>query len=126
MEFIKKIINKTTCGPFWVMYDHECPLCCKVVSSFKKFDYFNKVQWLKKNFKGDFPKEAISQIDSTIVLYDPEKSQVFYRSEATFKIISCFPFGVFILWTLKIPGVLRICNFWYKKISNNRYHICSK
>ena len=126
MEFIKKVFNKTTQGPFWVMYDNDCPFCCKMTYFFKKLDYFDKIQWVKKDFEGDFPKEALSKIDSTIVVYDPSKHEVFYHSEAVFKIISCLPLGLFFVGGLKIPGVLKVCDFYYKRISKNRHYICSK
>ena len=55
MNFILKIMNCTTSGPYWVMYDSECGLCYRVTRFFKRFDIFNKIQWIDKDFKGDFP-----------------------------------------------------------------------
>ena len=57
MNFLYKIINKTTWGPFWVMYDNDCLFCCRIMKIISALDIFDKVQWVDKNWDGDFPEE---------------------------------------------------------------------
>ena len=69
MKFILKILNRTTCGPYWVMYDSECGLCYRVTRFFKRFDIFNKIQWIDKDFKGDFPDQGRNRINDSRISF---------------------------------------------------------
>ena len=126
MQFLQKIVNKTTSGPYWVMYDNECGFCYSIVRFFRRFDRFNKIQWVDKDWGGNFPDEYKVHINKTIVVYNPSSNKAYYRSEAIYKIITCIPFGVIFGWILKIPFLLRFYDRSYDKISNNRNKICSQ
>ena len=93
MNFIRKLIIKTTWGPYWVMYDNECGLCYAITRFFKKFDMFDKIQWVDKNWTGDFPDEGRKQIEKTVVVFNPSNNKLYYKTRAVSKIILCVPFG---------------------------------
>jgi len=120
MQLIKKLINKTTKGPYWVMYDNECSFCYKLTSTFKKFDFFDKIQWIDKNWKGKFPEEGRSMIEHTVVVYNPSNKKLYYKSRAVAKIIRCIPFGFVFAWILILPGLSIIFDRIYDLISRNR------
>ena len=124
MNFIRKIINKTTAGPYWVMYDSKCGFCYQVTRFFKFFDIFNKVQWVDKNWAGYFPDEGRRKIKQTVVVFNPSSNKLYYRSKAVSKIISCVPFGFLFFWILIIPGLSHFFDWGYNKISNNRMRFC--
>ena len=124
MNFILKILNRTTCGPYWVMYDSECGLCYRVTRFFKRFDIFNKIQWIDKDFKGDFPDQGKDRINETVVVYNPADNKLYFKSHAVSKIISCIPFGFLFSWILRVPGLSVFFNWVYDRISINRMRIC--
>ena len=124
MNFIKKIINKTTSGPYWVMYDSKCGLCYRVTRFFKFFDIFDKIQWVDKNWKGHFPDEGRSKIEKTVVVYDPSNHKLYYKSRAVSKIVSCIPFGFLFFGVLSIPGLSIFFDWVYDKVSDNRMRFC--
>ena len=123
MNFIRKLIIKTTWGPYWVMYDNECGLCYGITRFFKKFDMFDKIQWVDKNWNGDFPLEGRSKIEETVVVYNPLNNRLHYKSDAIYKIILCVPFGFFFAWVLKVPGLSIFFDWLYDKIADNRKNI---
>ena len=120
MNFIRKIINKTTSGPYWVMYDSKCGLCYRVTRFFKLFDIFDKIQWVDKNWKGYFPDKGRSKIKETVVVFDPSDNKLYYKSKAVSKIISCIPFGFLFFWILLIPGLSIFFDKVYDWVSDNR------
>ena len=124
MRFLQKIINKTTFGPYWVMYDNECGFCYSIVRFFRRLDSFDKVQWVSKDWDGDFPDQYKAPINQTIVVYDPLLNKAYYRSEAICKILTCIPFGCIFSWVLKVPFLIDFYDRVYDKISNNRNKIC--
>ena len=124
MNFIQKIINKLTAGPYWVMYDSKCGFCYRITRFFKFFDMFNKIQWINKDWSGEFPDEGRSKIQETVVVFDPSKNKLYYKSEAVSKIISCIPFGVLFFWILIIPGLSFLFDRIYDLISDNRMKFC--
>ena len=124
MNFILKIMNCTTSGPYWVMYDSECGLCYRVTRFFKRFDIFNKIQWIDKDFKGDFPDRGRNRISETVVVYNPMDNKLYFKSHAVSKIISCIPFGVLFSWILRVPGLSIFFDWVYGRISINRMRIC--
>ena len=87
MNFIRKIINKTTSGPYWVMYDNECSFCYRITRFFKTFDMFDKIQWIDKDWKGSFPDEGRAKIKDTVVVFNPSNNKLYYKSKAVSKII---------------------------------------
>ena len=120
MQFFRKLIISTTDGPYWVMYDNECSFCYKLTSLFKRFDYFDKIQWIDKNWNGDFPADGRNMIKKTVVVYDPSKKELYYKSSAVSKIIKCIPLGFAISWVLILPGLSIIFDRIYDLISRNR------
>ena len=124
MQVLQKIINKTTKGPYWVMYDNECSFCYLITRFFKRFDAFNKIQWVPKDWNGDFPSEYREKVEKTVIVYDPSLNCAYYKSEAVYKIITCIPFGSMIAWVLKIPFLLKYYDLVYDKISDNRKRFC--
>ena len=126
MQLFQKIINKTTQGPYWVMYDNDCSFCSSIMRFFKRFDMFNKVQWVPKDWKGDFPDNYKQKISKTIVVYDPSSNLAYYRSEAVYKIIRCIPFGILFAWILKISFLIGFYDRVYDKVSNHRNKICKQ
>ena len=88
MNFIRKIVNKTTSGPYWVMYDSKCGFCYRITRFFKFFDIFDKIQWVDKDWTGYFPDEGRARIEETVVVFYPSNNQVYYKSKAVSKIIS--------------------------------------
>ena len=120
MQFLRKLIISTTDGPYWVMYDNECSFCYNLTSLFKKVDYFDKIQWIDKRWKGNFPEDGRNMIKETVVVYDPSKKELYYRSRAVSKIIKCIPFGFCIAWILILPGLSIFFDRIYDLISKNR------
>ena len=120
MNFIRKLIIKTTWGPYWVMYDSECGLCYRITSFFKKLDIFDKIQWVDKNWDGDFPIEGRNKIDETVVVYNTSNNKLHYKSDAIFRIMLCVPFGFLFAWILKIPGLNIFFDWFYDKVSSSR------
>ena len=126
MQALQKIINKTTYGPYWVMYDNKCSFCHLIMRFFKRFDLFSKIQWVSKDWNGDFPDEYRDQISKTIVVYDPSSNKAYYRSEAVYRIIICMPFGIIFAWILRTPFLLGFYDRVYDKISDNRNRVCNQ
>ena len=126
MQALQKIINKTTSGPYWAMYDNKCNFCCLIMRFIKRLDAFNKIQWVSEDWDGNFPDQYRRHIDKTIVVYDPSSDLAYYRSEAVYKIIKCIPFGILFAWILRIPFLIRFYDRLYDKISNNRNRICNQ
>ena len=124
VRFLQKIMNKTTSGPYWVMYDNECGFCYSIVRFFRRLNWFNKIQWVSKDWDGNFPDQYKAHIDKTIVVYDPSSNKAYYRSEAIYKILTCIPLGFIFAWILRIPFLLSTYDRFYDKISDNRNKIC--
>ena len=124
MNFIRKIINKTTSGPYWVMYDNECSFCYRITRFFKSFDMFDKIQWVDRNWTGSFPDEGRSKIKDTVVVFNPSNNKLYYKSKAVSKIISCIPFGFLVFWVLRIPGLSIFFDWVYDWVSRNRMKFC--
>ena len=124
MNFILKIVNRTTSGPYWVMYDNECGLCYRITAFFKFFDVFNKIQWVDKKWDGDFPIEGKNEIHKTVVVYNPSINKLYFRSQAVSKIIGCIPLGFLFSWVFRIPGLSVLFDKIYDKVSENRMRIC--
>ena len=120
MELLRKLIIRTTSGPFWVMYDNECSFCYRITSLFKKVDFFDKIQWISKSWSGDFPEEGRVMIEESVVVYDPSKKELYYKSKAVAKIIRCVPFGFIFAWILVLPGFSVFFDRIYDLISKNR------
>ena len=120
MQFFRKLIISTTDGPYWVMYDNECGFCYKITSLFKKFDYFDKIQWIDKTWKGEFPQQGRSMIGDTVVVYDPSTKKIYYKSRAVAKIIRCVPLGFMFAWILTLPGLSVLFDRIYDFVSRNR------
>ena len=120
------MINKTTCGPYWVMYDSECGFCYRVTRFFKFFDTFNYIQWISKDWKGDFPIEGKNRVGESVVVYDPLEKKLYFKSHAVSKIIRCIPFGFLISWILVLPGLSVFFDRFYDIIAKNRMRICKK
>ena len=125
MNFIRKVIIKSTWGPYWVMYDNECSLCYRITRFFKIFDLFDKIQWIDKDWEGDFPEKGRSKISKTIVLYNPIGKRLYFKSEAISKIMLCVPFGFLFSWILRVPGLSIFFDWIYDKVSENRMKINS-
>jgi len=123
MNFIRKLMIKTTWGPYWVMYDNECSFCYLITRRFKRFDKFDKIQWIDKGWSGDFPSEGRQRIADTVVVYNPIDGNLYYKSEAISKIILCIPFGVLFAWVLRIPGLVYFFDWLYDRVSKNRNRI---
>lgn len=120
MQLFRKLIIRTTSGPFWVMYDNKCSFCYRITFLFKKFDYFDKIQWIDKSWSGEFPEEGRSMIKDTVVVYDPSNEKLYYKSKAVAKIIRCIPFGFTYAWILMLPGLSIFFDRIYDLISKNR------
>ena len=120
MNIFYKIINRLTMGPYWVMYDNECSFCCQIMRAISRIDIFNKVQWIDKNWEGDFPKEGRLKITHTIVVFNPEVQKLYYKTDGVFRILMCIPFGFFLAWILKIPLLSVFFDYMYDWISRTR------
>ena len=123
MQLFRKLLIRTTSGPIWVMYDNECSFCFRITSLLKKFDYFDKIQLVDKNWSGDFPEEGRAMIQETVVVYEPSKKDLFYKSKAVSKILLCTPFGFSYAWILALPGLSNFFNRIYDFISKNRMRL---
>ena len=124
MNFIRKIMNRTTSGPYWVMYDNECSFCYRITRFFKSFDMFGKIQWIDKDWKGSFPNEGRAKIKDTVVVFNPSNNKLYYKSKAVSKIISCVPFGFLVFWIFRIPGLSIFFDWIYDWVSRNRMKFC--
>ena len=120
MNILYKIINRTTIGPFWVMYDNECSFCCRIMRVVSFLDVFDKVQWIDKNWDGDFPEEGRLRIAHTIVVFSPKGQKLHYKTDGVFRIIMCIPLGFLVAWILKIPILSLLFDYIYDWISRNR------
>ena len=120
MNIFYKIVNRLTMGPFWVMYDNECSFCCQIMRAISRMDTFNKVQWIDKNWEGDFPKEGRLKISHTIVVFNPEVQKLYYKTDGVFRILMCLPFGFFLAWILKVPLLSVFFDYMYDWISRTR------
>ena len=125
MNFIRKFIIKTTRGPYWVMYDSQCGFCYRITKFFKRFDRFDKIQWIDKNWEGDFPLEGRNRISETVVVYNPSNKQLYFKSKAVSNIISCIPLGFLFSWFLRVPGLSIFFDWLYDRVSKNRMRISS-
>ena len=126
MNFIRKIMNKTTSGPYWVMYDSKCGFCYRVTRFFKFFDMFDKIQWVDKDWTGYFPDEGRAKIEETVVVFNPSNNKVYYKSRAVSKIILCIPFGFLFFWILLIPVLSIFFDWLYDRVSENRMKFCAR
>ena len=120
MRLILKMINKTTLGPYWVMYDNECSFCCRIMKVINHLDAFEKIQWIDKNWDGDFPDEGRVKIAQTIVVFNPVTNRLYYKTDGVFRILMCVPFGFIFAWILKIP-ILSFCfDYLYDRVADRR------
>ena len=120
MNFLYKIINKTTWGPFWVMYDNDCLFCCRIMKTISGLDIFDKVQWVDKNWDGDFHEQGRLQIAHTIVVYNPKGQKLYYKTDGVFRILMCIPFGFILAWILKIPILSIFFDYIYDWVARTR------
>ena len=114
------MINKMTLGPYWVMYDNDCHFCCNIMKATHRIDLFSKIQWIDKNWDGDFPNEGKIKIHYTIVVFDPSKNCLYYKTNGVFRILMCLPFGFLIAWVFKVPLLSNIFDYLYDKVADNR------
>ena len=120
MNILYKIINKTTKGPYWVMYDNECSFCCKIMRSIHCLDLFSKIQWVDKDWGGDFPARGHLKISDTIVVFNPKGEKLYYKIDGVFRVLMCIPFGFCVAWILKIPILSIFFDYGYDWISRSR------
>ena len=59
-------------------------------------------------------------IEESVVVYDPSKKELYYKSKAVAKIIRCVPFGFIFAWILVLPGFSVFFDRIYDLISKNR------
>ena len=87
-------------------------------------DLFDKIQWIDKNWDGEFPDEGRIRISHTIVVFDPISNRLHYKTDGVFRILMCIPFGFLVAWILKIPILSLFFDYLYGKVSDNRQ--CSR
>ncbi len=102
------------------MYDNDCLFCCRIMKIISTLDMFDKVQWVDKNWEGDFPKEGRLQITHTIVIYDPKGQKLYYKTDGVFRILMCIPFGFILAWILKIPILSIFFDYVYDWVARSR------
>ena len=83
-------------------------------------DLFSKIQWVNKNWDGDFPAKGRLKISNTIVVFNPKGGKLYYRIEGVFKILMCIPFGFCVAWILKVPILSIFFDYGYDWISRRR------
>ena len=105
------------------MYDNECGLCYRITRFFKLFDFFDKIQWVSKDWKGDFPLEGREKVSKSVVVYNPSTKNIYIKSHAVAKIINCVPFGFLISWILRLPVLSYCFDKLYDIIAKNRNQI---
>ena len=120
MHLISKMINRTTLGPYWVMYDNECSFCCQIMRVINYLDAFDKIQWIDKNWDGNFPNEGRIKITQTIVVFNPAANKLYYKTDGVFRILMCVPFGLLVAWIFKIPGLSIFFDYLYTRVANKR------
>ena len=109
-----------TMGPYWVMYDNECSFCSRIMRTITRIDIFEKIQWIDKNWDGDFPEEGRLKISHTIVVFNPTDQKLFYKTDGIFRIVMCIPFGFSIAWILKVPILSIFFDYIYDWVSRTR------
>lgn len=102
------------------MYDNDCLFCCRIMKTISALDVFDKVQWVDKNWDGDFPEQGRLQITHTIVVYSPKGQKLYYKTDGVFRILMCIPFGFILAWILKIPILSIFFDYIYDWIARTR------
>ena len=102
------------------MYDNDCLFCCRIMKIISALDIFDKVQWVDKNWDGDFPEKGRLQIAHTIVVYNPKGQKLYYKTDGVFRILMCIPFGFILAWILKIPILSIFFDYIYDWVARTR------
>ncbi|MFA9290448.1 MAG: thiol-disulfide oxidoreductase DCC family protein [Solirubrobacteraceae bacterium] len=110
-----------------ILFDGVCNFCNHTVNLIIRFDKKDvfKFAALQSNFGQSFLKENnlnSSNFDSIILI---EKEQIYYKSDAFFKIISLLEFPFYLFGVFKILPTFFL-NKLYNFIAKNRYLIFGK
>ncbi|PPD34916.1 MAG: thiol-disulfide oxidoreductase [Methylomonas sp.] len=113
-----------------VLFDNQCPLCCRTVLFLSHFDIFKSIDFLPVNLHARTFPEFNSISDQLLLtdLYSIDlKTRRTYSGLNTYiKILFDMRYTAFIALILKIPGIYHYAKNKYRKIADSRVRMhCS-
>ncbi|MBC8257327.1 MAG: lipase maturation factor family protein [Candidatus Marinimicrobia bacterium] len=123
INLLKQYLSKFFRSEYIVFYDRDCGFCHLTARIIKRLDVFNRFSWADRLYGGDKPKNVLTELESTIVVWNKDTNQIWTRHKGFSRIISALPFGFIVSWILVIPGLEKVFGYMYDKISQNRTDI---
>ncbi|MCA9632374.1 MAG: DUF393 domain-containing protein [Myxococcales bacterium] len=106
-----------------VIYDADCGLCLLASRILKRLDPFQRLHFVE-NWDHDKLPEGLdpAETEKSVVVVLPDGS---YRTEANavFEIMRALPFGIALVWWLKVPPLSSLGEWLYRKVAENRIAI---
>ncbi|MGE0321274.1 MAG: DCC1-like thiol-disulfide oxidoreductase family protein [Polyangiaceae bacterium] len=106
-----------------VIYDADCGICLLTCRILKRLDPFQRLTFVENWDLEKLPEGLDPAItEQSVVAVMPDGS---YRTEANavFEIIRALPFGIALVWWLKVPPLSSLGMWLYRKIAGNRIQI---
>ncbi len=109
-----------------VLYDAQCPLCCKTILTLNHFDIFNCIDF--KSAQSNASKyPALSNISEQTLLkdlYALDKNNTLYAGVATYsQILIKMRYTSLIGYILKTPGIYHLACKIYRNIADSRNRV---
>ncbi|MEZ4372134.1 MAG: DCC1-like thiol-disulfide oxidoreductase family protein [Polyangiaceae bacterium] len=106
-----------------VIYDADCGICLLTCRILKRLDPFQRLTFVENWDLEKLPEGLDPAVtEQSVVAVMPDGS---YRTEsnAVFEIIRALPFGIALVWWLKVPPFSSLGMWLYRKIASNRIQI---
>ena len=129
VEIAKKTPLGRLGGPAaWVYYDEDCGICQASVRTLRPLDRGRRLTWL--GFGEEIPlppgldREALEALRANeIVVYVPSTGRIFGGALAMLQLLAALPLLRFVLWPLRLPGLIHLAEWLYRRVARNRRHL---
>lgn len=130
-EISKESTLARLAGPaVWAYFDEDCGICQASVRYLRPLDRGHRLTWY--GFGDDIPLPPGLDRDTLearraheIVVYVPSTGRVLGGARGMLAILSALPLLRFVLWPWRLPGLIHLAEWLYRRVAHNRRHISS-
>jgi len=106
-----------------VIFDVDCGICLFICRVLKRLDPCARLTFVGNDRSEAFPQGVDSAVaERTVVVVDPSGG-VHVEERAVFQIARALPFGVVLLFWLRLPGLSELARAGYRAVAKNRMAI---
>jgi predicted DCC family thiol-disulfide oxidoreductase YuxK len=109
-----------------VLFDADCGICMFVCRVLERLDPFQRLSFVSNGDRARFPESIPSELlDRTLVVILPD-GRLATEGRAVFEVLRALPFGIFLGWWLRVPGLAGWGNSLYRLVARNRARISAR